>query len=74
MDINFSKEDLAFRDELRDWLANDYPKHVKNKMDKGEHLTSEPFSSTTTSSSLSSCFKRIAADKPAGPAPTITTS
>ena len=32
MDINFSKEDLAFRDELRDWLANDYPKHVKNKM------------------------------------------
>ena len=39
MDINFSKEDLAFRDELRDWLANDYPKHVKNKMDKGEHLT-----------------------------------
>ena len=39
MDINFSKEDLAFRDELRDWLANDYPKHVKDKMDKGEHLT-----------------------------------
>ena len=39
MDINFSKEDLAFRDELREWLANDYPKHVKDKMDKGEHLT-----------------------------------
>ena len=39
MDINFSKEDLAFREELRDWLANDYPKHVKSKMDKGEHLT-----------------------------------
>ena len=29
MDINFSKEDAAFRDEVRDWLANDYPKHVK---------------------------------------------
>ena len=39
MDINFSKEDLQFRDELREWLANDYPKHVKDKMDKGEHLT-----------------------------------
>ena len=32
MDINFSKEDLQFRDELREWLANDYPKHVKDKM------------------------------------------
>ena len=31
MDINFSKEDIAFRDEVRDWLANDYPKHVKDK-------------------------------------------
>ena len=30
MDINFSKEDLQFRDELREWLANDYPKHVKD--------------------------------------------
>ena len=35
MDINFSKEDLQFRDELREWLANDYPKHVKEKMNKG---------------------------------------
>ena len=26
MDINFSKEDIAFRDEIREWLANDYPK------------------------------------------------
>ena len=34
MDINFSKEDAAFRDEVRDWLANDYPKHVKEKTDK----------------------------------------
>jgi len=36
--------------------------------------TSEPFSSTTTLQSASSCLRRIAADKPAGPAPTITTS
>ena len=23
MDINFSKEDLSFREEVRDWLEND---------------------------------------------------
>jgi hypothetical protein len=33
MELNFSKEDLEFRDELRSWLANDYPKHVKDKQD-----------------------------------------
>ena len=40
--------------------------------------TAEPFSSTTTDSSLpasaASCFRRIAAASPAGPAPTMTTS
>jgi hypothetical protein len=40
--------------------------------------TSAPFSRTQTDKSVSfsrqSCFNRIAADKPAGPAPTITTS
>src|SRR5512134_589170 len=40
--------------------------------------TSEPFSSTQTPTSCwccaASCFKRIAAASPAGPAPTITTS
>ena len=35
MDINFSKEDIAFRDEVREWLDNDYPKHVKEKTDNG---------------------------------------
>ena len=36
MDINFTKEDIAFRDEVRDWLNNGgYPKHVKEKTDKG---------------------------------------
>ncbi len=39
---------------------------------------SEPFSSTTTETSLpdsaASCFRRIAVARPAGPAPTITTS
>ena len=40
--------------------------------------TSEPFSSTATLISLpafiASCFSRMAADRPAGPPPTITTS
>ena len=39
---------------------------------------SEPFSKTTTETSLpfssANCFKRMAADKPAGPPPTTTTS
>ena len=39
MDINFSKEDIQFRDEVREWVANDYPKHVKYKQDNGEPLT-----------------------------------
>ena len=39
MDINFTKEDIAFRDEVREWLANDYPKHVKDKTDNGIALT-----------------------------------
>ena len=40
--------------------------------------TSDPFSSTTTESSLpaaaASCFRRMAVARPAGPAPTTTTS
>ena len=41
MDINFTKEDIAFRDEVRDWLSNDYPKHVKDKTDNGTALTKQ---------------------------------
>src|SRR5712692_6594805 len=36
--------------------------------------TSEPFSTTTTEMSVASCFSRIAAARPEGPAPTTTTS
>ena len=36
--------------------------------------TSPPFSRTTTERSGATCFNRIAAARPAGPAPTITTS
>ena len=39
MELNFSKEDLQFRDEVRSWLENDYPKHVKAKQDNAEPLT-----------------------------------
>ena len=36
--------------------------------------TSPPFSTTHTLASGANCLSRIAADRPAGPAPTITTS
>ena len=40
MDLNFSKEDIQFRDEVRDWLNNGgYPEHVKYKQDNDEALT-----------------------------------
>ena len=42
MDLNFSKEDIQFRDEIRDWLYNGgYPEHVKYKQDNDEPLTRE---------------------------------
>src|SRR5215471_3619025 len=36
--------------------------------------TSDPFSTMTTEHSGATCFKRMAAESPAGPAPTMTTS
>ena len=41
MNINFSKEDLAFQDEVKDWLDNEYPSHVKEKTDKGITISKE---------------------------------
>ena len=41
MDLNFSKEDLAFRDEVRAFLDNEYPKHIREKMHNGDELTRE---------------------------------
>ena len=41
MEISFTDKDLEFRDEIRSWIENDYPKHVKEKQDKGEALTKE---------------------------------
>ena len=41
MELSFSSKDLEFRDEVRDFLANEYPKHVKEKIENGEPLTRE---------------------------------
>ena len=41
MDIDFSKEDLAFGAEVRDFLANKYPKHVKEKQEQGISLSKQ---------------------------------
>ena len=41
MNINFSKEDLAFKEEVKNWLDNEYPSHVKEKTDKGITISKE---------------------------------
>jgi alkylation response protein AidB-like acyl-CoA dehydrogenase len=37
MDLNYSPEELAFRDEVRDWLSNNLPPELKDK----SHLSRE---------------------------------
>ena len=41
MEINFTEADIKFRDEVRAFLKDDYPAHVKAKQDSGEALTKE---------------------------------
>ena len=41
MEISFTEKDLEFRDEIRFWIENEYPKHIKEKQEKGESLTKE---------------------------------
>ena len=41
MEISFTEKDLEFRDEIRSWIKNDSPPHIKEKQDKGEILTKE---------------------------------
>ena len=41
MEISFTEEDIEFRDEIRSWIENDYPSHIKEKQDKGEILSKE---------------------------------
>ena len=43
MDIEFSPEDLAFREEVRTFIAENYPKELRGKQDEGEELAKEDF-------------------------------
>jgi len=36
MDMSFSPEELAFRDEVRSFIANNYPKHLQHPRARGE--------------------------------------
>src|SRR5262245_39626294 len=41
MNLDFSPEDLAFRDEARAFIEANYPKDVREKQARGEELTKE---------------------------------
>lgn len=41
MDLNFSAEDIAFRDEVRAFIAENYPADLRAKADEGEELSKE---------------------------------
>ena len=41
MDLNFSPEDLAFRDEVRAFIAENYPADLRGKIEEGEELSKD---------------------------------
>ena len=41
MDLNFSPQELAFRDEVRSWLAANLPKNLQDKVNRFEELDRE---------------------------------
>lgn len=43
MDLEFSPEDLAFQQEVRTFIAENYPQHLRGKQDEGEELSKEDF-------------------------------
>ena len=43
MDLNFSPEDTAFRDEVRTFIAENYPANLRGKQDEGEEMSKEDF-------------------------------
>ena len=43
MDLEFSPEDLAFRDEVRAFIAESYPAQLRGKQDEGDELTRDDF-------------------------------
>ena len=43
MNLDFSPEDAAFREEARTFIAQNYPKELREKQDRGEDLTKEDY-------------------------------
>lgn len=43
MDMEFSPEDLAFQQEVRDFIAENYPAELRGKQDEGEELSKQDF-------------------------------
>jgi alkylation response protein AidB-like acyl-CoA dehydrogenase len=43
MDMEFSPEDIAFQQEVRDFIAENYPAHLREKQDEGDELSKEDF-------------------------------
>ena len=43
MDLEFSPEDIAFREEARRFIAENYPKELRGKQEEGEELSKEDF-------------------------------
>ncbi|WP_225010337.1 acyl-CoA dehydrogenase family protein [Novosphingobium percolationis] len=43
MDLEFSPEEIAFRDEVRAFIAESYPQELRGKQDEGDDLTKEDF-------------------------------
>ncbi len=41
MDLNYSAEEVAFRDGVRAWLSENLPKDLKDKVDRYAHLSRE---------------------------------
>ncbi|MCX7961338.1 MAG: acyl-CoA dehydrogenase family protein [Burkholderiales bacterium] len=41
MDLNYSKEELAFRDEVRGWIAENLPQDLRDKVANYEELSKE---------------------------------
>ena len=43
MNLDFSPEDAAFREEARTFIAQNYPKELREKQDRGEELSKEDY-------------------------------
>ncbi|MEX6725294.1 acyl-CoA dehydrogenase family protein [Parapedomonas caeni] len=43
MNLEFSADDIAFRDEVRAFIAEAYPAHLRGKMEEGEELSKEDY-------------------------------